>query len=252
MAPKNEYGAFQRFAIAGTESTSKVPEGVDVAVLASLVGNLPTVLGIFTGKAGLEKPNFDAPSSDAKKGKVLIYGGTSSVGSLSVQYVAQAGCSVVTTTSPKHKAYVEKLGAAKVFDHTQDKETLIKELIAAGPYDLVVDSISLPATIAVTGAVLAAQGGGTIYALLPAFGPETLPEGVTREFTSWGALLAEEKNKGLLSWAYGTYLPRAVAEGKIIALPIEKIGGGLSGINDALKRLMGGVSGVKLVLDPWE
>lgn len=247
----NQYGAYQRYVIASDESTGKVPEGIDVAIPASLTGNLPTVVGLFTGSAGLDKPSFDGSASGKGK-KVLIYGGSSSFGSLSVQYVAQAGYTVVTTSSPRNQDLVSRLGAVKVVDHTQEQGALVKALVSEGPYDLVVDSISLPNTVAVNAAVLAAQGGGKLYALLPAFGPETLPEGVTREFASWSAVLGEEKNAGLLSWAFNTYLPQGLASQKIIPLPTEKVSGGLNGVNDALDKLQKGVSGVKLVADPWE
>jgi len=247
----NQYGAYQRYVVVGDETASKVPDGIDVAIPASLTGNLSTVVGLFTGSAGLDKPSFDG-SASAKGKKVLIYGGSSSFGSLSVQYVAQAGYTVVTTSSPKHKAFVSKLGAVKVIDHTQEQGTLVKALVAEGPYDIVVDSISLPNTVSITAAVVAAQGGGKLYALLPSFGPENLPEGVTREFASWGTVLDEEKNAGLRSWAFSTYLPNGIANGKIVPLPIEKVSRGLDGVNDALDRLQKGVSGVKLVVDPWE
>jgi NADPH:quinone reductase-like Zn-dependent oxidoreductase len=182
----------------------------------------------------------------------LIYGGSSSLGSLSVQYVVQAGYTVVTTSSPKQRDFVSKLGAAKVVDHTQEQAALVKALAAEGPYELVVDTISLPNTTLITAAVLAAQGGGELYTTQPAFGPESLPEGVTREFASWSLLLAEKQNEGLLAWAYSKYLPQGLANGKIIPLPTEKISGGLKGVDSALDRLAKGVSGVKLVLNPWE
>jgi NADPH:quinone reductase-like Zn-dependent oxidoreductase len=248
----NQYGAYQRYVIAGDETASKIPEGIDIAIPASLTGNLSAVVGLFNGSAGLDTPNFNSSENLAKGKKVLVYGGSSSFGSLSVQYVSQAGYTVVTTTSPRHKGFVSKLGAVQVVDHTQKQGALVEALVAEGPYDLVVDSISLPNTVTVNAAVIAAQGGGKLYTLLPAFGPETLPEGVTREFASWSAVLGEEKNTGLLTWAFTTYLPQGIANRKIIPLPTEKVSGGLKGVNDALDRLQKGVSGMKLVADPWE
>jgi NADPH:quinone reductase-like Zn-dependent oxidoreductase len=248
----NQYWGFQRYVLVADECAAKVPDDIDIAIPASLTGNLATIVALYTGTAGLDKPDLDAPPPTGSKGKVLIYGGSSSVGSLSVQYVTQAGYSVVTTTSPRNKALVDKFGATKVVDHTQDQDSLIKQLVALGPYDLVVDSISLPSTIPVAAAVLEAQGGGKLYALQGAKGPDVLPEGVVRESRSWPSALNEEKNKGLLAWAYNTYLTQAVAQGKIVPLPVEKVAGGLQGINGALDKLAKGVSGVKLVINPWE
>jgi hypothetical protein len=130
--------------------------------------------------------------------------------------------------------------------------SLIKELVAEGPYDVVVDSIALPSTIPSIAAALAAQSGGKILALLPPFGPETLPGGVTREFAFWGVALGEEKNAELLRWEYTTYLPQGLASRKIAPLPTKKARGGLNGLNEVLDKLLKGVSGVKLVANPWE
>ncbi|KAH6694289.1 alcohol dehydrogenase GroES-like domain-containing protein [Leptodontidium sp. MPI-SDFR-AT-0119] len=248
----NQYGSFQQYVVVNESLTSKVAPSVDVDVVASLTGNLPTVVGIFTGRLGLGKPSLEG-SATVKDKKVLVYGGSSSVGSLAVQYVAQAGYTAITTSSPKNNAFVSKLGAAKIVDHTQDKDAVIKALVAEGPYDLVFDTISLPTSTAITGQVVVAQGGGELHVTLPTFGgPETLPTNVTRVFESWSASLFEEKNKGLAEWAFHEYLAQGVASGRVIPLPIQKVEGGLKGVTTALGLLEKGVSGVKLVLDPRE
>ncbi|KAG4411947.1 hypothetical protein IFR04_014921 [Cadophora malorum] len=246
----NQYGSFQQYVVADEMFTSKVPTNVDVEISASLTGNLPTIVGLFTGRAGLEKPNLEDAVVVRNK-KVLIYGGSSSVGYLSVQYVSQAGYTVVTTSSPKNHEVVSKLGAAKVIDHTQAKEDLIKALINEGPFDLVVDTIATAPSTAISGAVVAAQGGGNLYATLPPFGPETLPTNVTRVYQPWSTPLFEPGNEDLPQWAFHKYLTSGLASGKIVPLPIQKVDGGLKNVNVALDLLEKGVSGVKLVLDPW-
>jgi NADPH:quinone reductase-like Zn-dependent oxidoreductase len=247
----NQYGAYQKFVVVAEETVAKVTTDIDIAIPASLTGNLSTTVGLFTGRLGLDRPNFEEPVS-AKSKKILIYGGSSSFGSLSVQYISQAGYTVVTTSSPKNEALVSKLGAAKVIDHTQEQSALVKALVAEGPYDAVVDAISYPETVATNAAVLDSQGGGVVFTVQPAFGPETLPKNVKREVNSWPTVLTEAKNAGLLAWAFSTYLEQALAKDKIIPLPIEKVSGGLKAVNDALEKHSKGVSGVKLVLNPWE
>jgi NADPH:quinone reductase-like Zn-dependent oxidoreductase len=83
-APGNQYGSYQRYVITKEGTAFKVPEGVDATVPATLIGNLSTVVGLLTVSARLERPTFDEPIASQGK-KVLIYGGSSSVGSLSVQ-----------------------------------------------------------------------------------------------------------------------------------------------------------------------
>ncbi|KAE8443886.1 hypothetical protein EG329_001295 [Mollisiaceae sp. DMI_Dod_QoI] len=249
----NQYGAYQRYVVVGDVMVSKMPADVELAIPASLMMNLTCVVGLFTGRLGLEKPSLDASVPTKSKGlKVFVYGGSSSFGSLSVQYLSQAGYTVITTSSPKHRAFISQLGAFSVINHTLASDTLVDQLVGEGPYDFVVDTISLPTTIAVTAQVLAAQGGGKLYAMQPAFEPETLPDGVARVFKPWSDPLYEERNRGLLQWVIKTYLPQGISRGAIIPLSIEKISGGLKGVNEALDRLQKGVSGVKLVADPWE
>lgn len=247
----NQYGAYQRYVLVGDVMVSKVPADIDSAIPASLMMNLTCVVGLFTGRLGLHKPSLDGPAP-AKGLNLLVYGGSSSFGGLSVQYLSQAGYSVSTTSSPKHRDFVSKLGAAAVFDHTTEPDVLVNEIVAKGPYDLVVDAISLPNTVAVTARVLAAQGGGKLYVMQPALGPETLPDGVTCMFEPWSDPLYKEENRDLQEWVVQTYLPQGISQGAITPLPIEKVGGGLKAVNEALDRLQAGVSGVRLIADPWE
>lgn len=249
----NQYGAYQKYVVVGDNFISRVPAAIDSAVPASLIVNLLCVVGLLTGRLGLEKPGLDSAAQPNSKGlKVLVYGGSSNFGGLSVQYLSRAGYTVCTTSSPKHRDFVSTLGAAAVIDHTLESDALVNALVAKGPYDLVIDTISLPSTVQVTAHVLAAQGGGKLYAMQPAFGPETLPDGVTRVFEPWSGPLGEEKNRSLQEWVLQEYLPQGISRGIITPLPIEKAGGGLRGVNDALDRMQKGVSGVRLVADPWE
>ena len=247
----NQYGAYQRYVVVGDVMVSKVPAEIDPAVPASLMMNLTCVAGLFTGRLGLDKPDLNG-SKPAKVSKVLIYGGSSSFGSLSVQYLSRAGYKVITTSSAKNQEFVSKLGAVKIIDHTLDPDALANQLVAEGPFEVVVDMISMPDTVPVTARVLAAQGGGKLYTMQPAFGPETLPNGVERVFEPWSDPLYEDKNSGLLEWVIRTYLPEGLSQRAITPLPVEKVGGGLAGINGALDRLQQGISGVRLVADPWE
>ncbi|KXG46743.1 Polyketide synthase, enoylreductase [Penicillium griseofulvum] len=247
----NKYGAFQRFAVCRAVTATKLPSEAALDTAVRLVGNLSTITALFNADLGLVRPS-PGISAQVQGKRILIYGGTSSLGSLSVQYLTQAGYDVITTTSPRHKDFVSRLGASRVIDHTQAFETTVKALVAAGPYDIVVDAISNSETIKIAGEVLAAQGGGKIYALQPAFGPETLPAGVTRKFGSWSLLLGKKEHAELLEWTFSTYLPQALAQESLIPVSARKIPGGLAGLEHAFDVLIKGVSSEKLIVDPWE
>ncbi|KEF52261.1 uncharacterized protein A1O9_11501 [Exophiala aquamarina CBS 119918] len=246
-----QYGAYQRYVLAADDTASKTPNGVDLTDAAVLIGNLTTVVGLFGVRLSLNRPELKSAPTPQNT-KILIYGGTSSVGSLAVQWVTQAGYDAVTTSSPNHQDFVSRLGALYVADHTQEPRALVQDLTNHGPYGYVVDTIGLPATVALNAQVVAAQGGGKVYATLPSFGPEALPGGVIREFASWPDIFDEDKTN-LEKWTYETWFPEALAKARLVVHPVEKVKGGLKGgVNAALDRLLAGVSGVKLVADPWE
>ncbi|KAH7233368.1 chaperonin 10-like protein [Fusarium tricinctum] len=248
-AADNKYSAYQEYSISGENTTTKVSDDETLDLGVRLVGNLPTLAALFNYTLKLERPvPGEEPKSQGKR--VLVYGGTSSIGSLAVQYLTQAGYEVVTTFSPKHKEFVSKLGAIKIIDHTQDSEALIKDLTAAGPYDIVFDTISTADTVKLNAEVVAAQGGDSVYALQPPFAPETLPAGVTRKFEGWSLVLGKEENQELLKWTFHTYFTQALAKNKLISVPARKIPGGLDGLNDGLGLLFPkGVSSEKVIVD---
>ena len=259
----NQYGAYQRYVlVAGKEiMVSRVPANGDAAAMVSVMMNATCVVGLFSGRLGLERPSLDGvgaiKSAASTKGKkILVYGGSSAFCGLSVQYLSRAGYTVVTTSSPKQHEFVSGLSLhAVVIDHTAESEVVIQGLVEKGPYDIVVDAISVPHTLAITARVLAAQGGGILYTMNPPPAPsgnKTLPDGVECRFEPWSDSLYEEKNRELQQWTVNEYLSHGIARGLVTPLPIEKIPGGLKGVDKALNRLHEGVGGIRLVVDPWE
>jgi NADPH:quinone reductase-like Zn-dependent oxidoreductase len=92
-------------------------------------------LGISTAAAGLYQkhflslpyPTLDPESVDRT---LIVWGGSSSVGSCCIQLAVASGVTVVTTASPKNFEYCRKLGASKVFDyHEDDVEDQIVEAL---------------------------------------------------------------------------------------------------------------------------
>lgn len=131
--------AFQMYSRVPAELTSRIPDHVsfeDAAVIP---------LGLSTAAAGLyEAQNLGLPlpkHSPMDSGKtILIWGGSSSVGSSAIQLAVASGLTVVTTASEHNFSFCEKLGAAKVFDHRSG--SVVGDVVAelskgqfAGAYD---------------------------------------------------------------------------------------------------------------------
>ena len=60
---------------------------------------------------------------------LLIWGGSTSVGSNAIQLAVAAGYEVITTSSPKNFEYVKKLGANLAFDY--NSKTVVRDVIEA-------------------------------------------------------------------------------------------------------------------------
>jgi NADPH:quinone reductase-like Zn-dependent oxidoreductase len=247
----NKFGAYQQYVIASADAAFKLPKGVNVDIASSAFTNFLAVVAALSITAGLDKPSIDGPVP-AKNKKILIYGGSSSVGSLAIQFAAQAGYTVVTTSSPRNFASVSKLGAEEVVDHTLSEQDIISAFTSKGPYDFFFDSISLPQTAKIVASVVSAQGGGEFITVMPATKEETLPENTKRIYNTFPFLVLEYKEHEALKRWVAEYFPAAIAQGKIVPIKTEKVKGGLYGVSDALDRLQHGVSGVKLLGNPWE
>lgn len=100
---------------------------------------------------------------------ILIWGGSSSVGSSAIQLAVASGLLVVTTASQANFEYCRSLGAHLVFDY--HSELIVGELVTAilgstlvGAYD----AIGLEASIIPCAKVLHELGGGKVCTVLGA------------------------------------------------------------------------------------
>ncbi|KAI4923671.1 uncharacterized protein J4E92_007645 [Alternaria infectoria] len=247
---ENAYGAYQRYVLvaAGEKMVVRLPQRInkdEEAALVALIMNASCVPGLFSGRLGLRKPGDEVQEGEERE-QILIYGGSSSFGRLAVQYLRCAGYDVTTTSSPRHMGTVHKLIGSQgdIIDHTLPPDQVVAELRARGPYDVVVDMVSTPQTIPILSRVLEAQGVGKLFTTQPAFGPESLPEGVERVFEPWSDSLYEEGNEGLMEWVVGTYLPFGMEKGWMSAQEIEMVKG-LESVDGVLGRMVEGYGGGK-------
>jgi NADPH:quinone reductase-like Zn-dependent oxidoreductase len=243
-------GGYQRFSASHEKGVGKVDEK-HVEAAAAVVLNLRTIIGAAV-QAGLDRPKDPATSNSSNGKRALVYGGSSSLGAISIQYLQQAGYTVISTSSPRNNGLVSGFGAT-IVDHTQPAEAVIAELKQRGPYDFAFDAISTPAATAINAAVLGAQSGDIV---LYSVGPPppadvVIPDNVSRVNKSWpGHLAAADPTYD--EWVFTKYIPEGVAAGKLKSVPTDVVKGGLGAVDEALRRLEKGVSGQKLIVYPWE
>ena len=110
-------GAFQHYVVLVDHMTSRIPDSVpyEQACVVPL-GLMTAATGLFD-KTHLALPIPSAQPSTPTGQVVIVWGGSTSVGCNAIQLAAAAGCTVLTTCSPRNNDLVRSLGAAQVFDY---------------------------------------------------------------------------------------------------------------------------------------
>lgn len=122
-------GGFQSYTVLLAHMASPIPSTLSYEQASVLP------LGLSTAACGLFQKDqlaLQHPSVPANKpvGKTLIvWGGSSSVGSNAIQLAVAVGYEVITTASPKNFDYVRKLGAKQVFDY--ESKTVVEDIVKA-------------------------------------------------------------------------------------------------------------------------
>ncbi len=266
-------GAFQAYVVLKDYMSSPMPDHLSFEAGAVLP------LALSTAASGLFEQDLlalDHPSAAPRaKGKtLLIWGGSTSVGSNAIQLAVAAGYDVITTSSPRNFGYVTGLGARQAFDY--NSKSVIADVInalrgrnLAGA--LAVGQGSAGKCITILGAcegnrfVAMANppasfdnvpaGKGRLWHLAPTMA-RVIVGGIATAFQArrngvktkmiWGSALL---NSDVGPMIFDGFLPRALAEGRFVASPQPiVVGQGLGLIAEALARQLAGVSAAKLVV----
>jgi NADPH:quinone reductase-like Zn-dependent oxidoreductase len=193
-------GGFQRVTVLLEHMASPIPAGIDFAAAAVLPLGLSTAAcALFqAGYLGLRPPAAGADVGEA----LLVWGGSTSVGGNAIQLGRAAGYEVFTTASPRNFAYVQRLGAAQVFDYRSPE--VIGEVIHAMQGKTLAGAVAIGAgsaraCIAVAGACRGRRFGSTVSNPLSF---DAAPGGWRRAFwlvPALGRLLAANASLALLA-----------------------------------------------------
>ena len=178
---------------------------------------------------------------------VLIWGGSSAVGSNAIQLVKAAGFEAVTTCSARSFDYVKSLGADKAFDYNSPTVT---DDVAAELDKGTCTGIYLAAGKVAEACQVSHESKQKLFvASSNPVMPGDAPEGVEAKMTfgTGGADMFKET----LPVTFGGFLIEALAKGVYkVAPPPEVVPTkGLEGIQEALDILKKGVSAKKLVVE---
>lgn len=218
-----------------------VPFALEAAVCALSVKQPGTAMpGVATPALGLPYPSLE-PTPSSKT--LIVYGGSSSVGSMTTQLATAAGLNVISIASARNFAFSRSCGAVEVLDYhdasfvekvVEAAEKLGQEIVG------IFDAIATPETYANDLAILAKLGGGHLACVHPP--PSNVPENVKA-----GMIFAVDD---IATPVWRDYVTPALQEGKLKCLPPPTIiGKGLEKIQEALSKSEAGVSAAKLVVE---
>lgn len=259
---------FQLYTVLQEHMTSPIPSTMsyeDACVLP--LGLSTAACGLFQeDQLGLQYPSV---SSKPTGKTLLVWGGSTSVGSNAIQLAVAAGYEVFTTASPRNFDYVKRLGASKAFDY--NSETVVSDLISAFTGKTTAGAISVGSG-SVEGCmdVLDKCKGNKFIAMASYPNPDPMPtrfvlptfiwtfvswnivnwfksktRGIGCKFI-WGGTLI---HNGLGKTLYADFLPEALAQGVYVTAPDSiVVGKGLEHIQTALELLKKGVSAKKVVV----
>ena len=266
-------GGFQNFTVAKESLAAPMPAGMafeDAAVLPLAVSTAASAL-FQRDQLALRHPGTAATTAATEV--VVVWGGSTSVGSNAIQLAVAAGYTVVTTAGPRNHDRMRVLGATHVFDYASP--TAVADIVSAVGGArvaglLAVGTGSAEPTVAVavaTGAKRVSlaspsvsfdglpRRGGPSAALVRlgvrlvganvALQARCLVRGIRTRFV-WGSTL-KDNEVGPMLWS--GFLPGALAAGDYVASPAPRVvGHGLESVQLAIDTLRGGVSVSKLVV----
>jgi NADPH:quinone reductase-like Zn-dependent oxidoreductase len=242
---QNRDGAFQQYTIVRSNLACELPDDISFERACAVpVGLSTAACALFQDTdLGLQLPTLTAPAL-APTQVVLIWGGSSSVGSSAVQLSVSAGYEVVATASPHNFDFVRKLGASQVFDH--QSPDIVDELVSALAGKTLagsVDSIGFASATTTAKVVQRCEGSKRVSTTLPV--PADIPAGVTIKHVRGDELRDNHIGKAI----YEDFLPQALESRTFVPAPEPMVvGQGLGKVQDALDLLHKGVSAKKLVV----
>ncbi|KAG1833263.1 chaperonin 10-like protein [Suillus subalutaceus] len=235
----NDLGGFQQYALTVASYTAKIPSSQSFDSAATVpVGFDTALVGLYGNEFGAGKP-------------IVIFGGSSSVGSYVIQLARLSGFyPIIATASPSNEDLVKDYGATHFFDRNLSGKQLMAAIskITDRPIEVVYDAISAPETQVVAWELLA--NNGTLIVTVPASVKEDEGKGRKAIHTFGYPHVPQNQELWCSSWAM---LEKWLSEGTIQPNKYEVLPNGLEGIVGGLERLkLGQVSGRKLVAHPQE
>ena len=262
-------GAFQTYTVVLTHMAAPIPSAMPYENAAVLP------LGLSTAACGLFQKDhlalqYPSPNPKPTGETLLVWGGSTSVGSNAIQLAVAAGYEVITTASPRNFDYVKKLGASQVFDY--NSKTVVRDVTTAFGGKTLAGALAIGRGSSETcvDIVHACKGNQFVSLASSSVSIEDFPlrrqlpllilrfvasnvslqakcrtRKIRTKFIFGSTLMGNEVSRVI----YEDFLPSALAEGRYAAAPEPQIvGQGLECVQAGLNAQKKGVSARKVVV----
>ncbi|KAJ5656982.1 Polyketide synthase enoylreductase [Penicillium longicatenatum] len=248
------FGGFQEYVVVESDLMCRIPDSMlfEQGVVLPLGFSTAAYALVSKEYFGLAIPASGNSSSgviDQDKGEgkksVLIWGGSSSVGSNAIQLAVASGLTVLTTASPRNFEGLKKLGVDMVFDYTAPDvvSDIVRELDTRSDCVGVFQAAGFGASLGPVLEVARLMKSDVFVVTTMPLQEGVVPDGVRAKM-----LFGDNQNVILELWR--EFLPKALEAGKYHALPEPLImeTRGLKGIQEGYDVLKKGVSAKKVVV----
>lgn len=254
-ATEPENGTFADVIVVKADIGLRIPDGMTFEDAAAT-----GVTVLTTGRCLYQKLDITMPSSaDILAGQdqqILIYGGSTAMGTMLIQFATLSGFQVMTTCSSQNFNLVRSYGAIHIYDYNSSSAVQEIRSITGGKLRYVVDCISTPPSADFCAATL--SPGGVYSSIGLSRSPR---EDVTTHQTlgysflgePWEFLAGQKFPASREDFDYSVTFAKLseslLAEGKIRPHPIEVKNGGLEAVPGGIEDLRAKkISGRKLVV----
>ena len=240
-------GAFQKYVLIPSTTVTPLPDKISFNEAALLPLAVSTsLIALFVNGV----PADMAYKVPEKQG-LLLWGGSSSIGSAGIQIAKLFGFKVYTTSSEVHHEYLKTLGATRTFDYKAvDVEASI---VKAAKEDGVTIQMGYDAVGQLQSCINILQqtkGEGTakLASAVPLTEDSPTGEGIEIKFVASPDDV--KKRDEQLHFVFRVWLKEKLETGEFMPSPhMEIVEGGLASLQKGLDLWKKGVSGTKLVLE---
>lgn len=246
---KPEMGGFQEYVIVESQLACHIPDSMSFAEASVFPLCITTPShGLFSKDfLALDMPPLPLSNEPIQRtGKsVLIWGGSSAVGSNAIQLAKAAGLEVFATSSPRNFSYLRSLGASQVFGYSSP--SIIPDLVK------LLDATDCAGIFHAAGSVehslqISYGSKQDLFVASATAIPEQakVPEGVSAKMV-FGVRLEDLEIAPMI---FGEFLPQALKMGVYKVAPEPLVVGreSLEGLQEGFEVLRKGVSARKVVV----